>query len=70
MTGSWLQNNWRPMLMVLFGLIIGYTYLIAPVFSMTSMPIPDQLWELLKIGIGTYIVSRGAEKGIQIWKDK
>lgn len=29
---------------------------------------PDHLWELLKIGIGGYIVSLGAEKGIGLWK--
>ncbi|MTI10268.1 3TM-type holin [Curvivirga aplysinae] len=67
---SWLQRNWRPMLMVLFGYIVAHNYVIAPVFGVASVVMPDHLWELLKIGVGGYIVSRGAEKGISLWKDK
>lgn len=67
---SWLQRNWRPMIMVLFGYIVAHNYVIAPVFGVTYVEMPDHLWELLKIGIGGYIVSRGAEKGIKTWKNK
>lgn len=66
---SWLQRNWRPMLMVLFGYIVAHTHVIAPIFSVPAVTMPDHLWELLKIGIGGYIVSRGAEKGIKLWRE-
>ena len=66
---SWLQRNWRPMLMCLFGYIVAHNYVLVPVLGLTPTPMPDHLWELLKIGIGGYIVSRGAEKGIKVWKD-
>lgn len=66
---SWLQRNWRPLLMVLFGYIVAHNYVLVPVFGLTPTEMPDHLWELLKIGIGGYIVSRGAEKGIKVWKD-
>ena len=29
-----------------------------------------KLFDLLQIGIGGYIISRGAEKGIKTWKEK
>lgn len=56
------------MLMVLFGYIVAHNYVIAPIFDVPKAEMPDHLWELLKIGVGGYIVSRGAEKGINLWK--
>ena len=58
---SWLQRNWRPLLMLDFaGLItarwLGYT---APNLT------PDlelQLLEIVKIGVGGYVIGRSAEK--------
>ena len=58
---SWLTRNWRPILMLTFTYIIAHNYIIAPVFSAPSLPIPDQMWELLKLGIGGYIGGRSAE---------
>lgn len=59
---SWLARNWRPMLMVTFTYIIAHTYILAPLFSLPPVVIPEQMWELLKIGVGGYIVGRSAEK--------
>ena len=59
---SWLQRNWRPMLMVCFTIIIAFNYIVAPLFSKQPLPIPPDMWDLLKIGIGGYIVGRSAEK--------
>lgn len=66
---SWLQRNWRPGLMALFGLIIANNYIIAPyiqlLFGMSKaimLPIPPDMWGLLKLGISGYIVGRSAEK--------
>jgi len=67
---SWLQRNWRPLLMCLFGYIIAHNYVIAPIFAVPYVDMPPQLWDLLKIGIGGYVVSRGAEKGLKVWRDK
>jgi len=72
---SWLQKNWRPGLMALFGLIIFNNYILNPYFSALfgihiMIEIPPSMWNLLKIGVSGYIVSRGAEKGLKIWKDK
>lgn len=66
---SWLQRNWRPMLMCLFGLIVANNYLVVPLFATPSAEIPPDMWALLKIGIGGYVVGRSVEKGIKVWKE-
>ena len=60
--GNWLQRSWRPILMLSFGFIVIYVKFIGPLFG---LPIPElelEFWELLKIGIGGYVVGRSAEK--------
>ncbi len=70
---SWLQRNWRPMLMCLFGLIIANNYVVVPWLSLFGRPsvmldIPPDMWDLLKLGIGGYVVGRSVEKGVRVWK--
>ena len=72
---GWLQRNWRPMLMCLFGLIVANNYLLAPYVLMfmhvdVELAIPPDMWDLLKIGIGGYVVGRSVEKGVRVWRDK
>lgn len=72
---SWLARNWRPMLMCLFGLIILNNYILFPYLSLFTtktvmLEIPPDMWNLLKIGVGGYVVGRSAEKGIRMWKEK
>lgn len=72
---SWLQRNWRPGLMALFGVIIFNNYILNPwlsaMFSINIvMAIPPDMWDLLKLGIGGYIVGRSTEKAVEVWKQK
>jgi hypothetical protein len=72
---SWLQRNWRPVTMLTFVGIIANNYIIAPYMGAMFgksiyLEIPPDMWDLLKLGIGGYIVSRGVENGIKKWKDK
>lgn len=72
---SWLQRNWRPVLMMLFGVIIANNYIINPWLSAlfdinVVMDVPEHMWSLLKLGVGGYVMGRSAEKGIKIWKGK
>jgi len=60
--GNWLQRSWRPILMLSFGFIVIYVKFIAPVFGLTIPALEIEFWELLKIGIGGYVVGRSAEK--------
>lgn len=59
---SWMGRSWRPIMMLTFVYIIGHTYILAPLFSLPSVGIPPDMWDLLKIGMGGYIVGRSAEK--------
>jgi hypothetical protein len=70
---SWLQRNWRPSLMAVFGIIVANNYILAPyleaMFSTKIiLEIPVQMWDLLKLGVGGYIGGRSIEKGIKLWK--
>ena len=56
--GSWLQRSWRPLVMLVFAVIV-------LVGTFTSLPILDEtsrFWDLLEIGLGGYVVGRGGEK--------
>jgi hypothetical protein len=69
----WLTSTWRPITALVFVAIIANNYIIAPytgAFFGTSvtLEIPPEMWELLKIMIGGYVVSRGVEKGIDKYK--
>mgnify|MGYP003643039595 FL=1 len=60
--GNWLQRSWRPILMLAFGFIVIYCKFVAPAFNLSSPQLEIEFWELLKIGIGGYVVGRSAEK--------
>jgi hypothetical protein len=66
---SWLQRNWRPMLMCTFGVIIANNYILAPYLGMIlgqqyhlMLEIPQDMWSLLKLGLSGYVVGRSMEK--------
>jgi len=61
---SWIARNWRPIIMLQFGFIIGYNFILAPIFSIQSIPIPQDMWQLLKLGLGGYIIGRSVEKTV------
>lgn len=60
---SWLQRNWRPLSMLAFVTVILYQYVIATIFSLPTAPVlPDDLWSVIKIGFGGYVIGRSVEK--------
>lgn len=70
---SWLQRNWRPITMITFLAIIVNNYILYPYFSLFSVPVvkletPPQLWSLMQLCLGGYVVGRSVEKGITQWK--
>jgi len=67
--GSWLQRNWRPMLMVTFaGLVVAHW------FDLTASNIPESvqnsLLNIVMVGVGGYVAGRSAEKVADKWKDR
>ena len=58
---SWLQRSWRPLLMIWFSILIGgYWFGFVP----ANMPISvvEDLFTLVQIGVGGYVVGRSGEK--------
>lgn len=58
---SWLQRNWRPLLMMDFGILItahwfGYTA------ENLTPEVQLAVFNLLQIGIGGYVIGRSVEK--------
>ena len=73
---SSLARNWRPITMLTFVAIILNNFLVFPYIDLffpgkaVQLPIPPDMWNLLKLGITGYILGRSAEKGIESWKKK
>ncbi len=61
-SGSWLQRSWRPVLMLGFGFIVMYSKFLAPAFGLPNTELEPDFWQLLRIGIGGYVIGRSAEK--------
>ena len=64
--GSWLQRSWRPLVMLVFAVIV-------LVGTFTNLPILDdtsRFLDLLEIGLGGYVVGRGGEKILQVFTRK
>jgi len=59
---SWLQRNWRPLLMLTFTFIVAWNYIVVPVVDAPPAAIPDNMWTLMQLGVGGYILGRSGEK--------
>lgn len=58
---SWLQRNWRPITMLLFvGLIISRWFGLT--IPNISPELESDLYSLIKIGLGGYVIGRSVEK--------
>ena len=58
---GWLQRSWRPMLMVWFALLVGAYWFGATPPNLSEARVED-LFDLVKIGVGGYVVGRSGEK--------
>lgn len=66
---SWLARNWRPLTMVFFvGIIGAWWFGFTP--ERASEALMLELFEIVKLGLGGYVVGRSVEKGIRVWKEK
>lgn len=69
-----LAAVWRPLLMLSLVAIIVNNYILAPYlkaifdWAVVLNP-PEQLWTLLTIGVGGYVVGRSGEKMVKTWKE-
>jgi len=72
-SSSWLTASWRPLLMMVIVAIVAVNYLIFPILNLfieqeLMIDLPLELWNLLQIGVGGYIVGRSGEKMVDKWK--
>ena len=72
---SWLQQNWRPILMLTIVAIVANNYIFVPymqLFGLSAviLDLPEKLWNLMTLGVGGYIAGRTGEKMISTWKGK
>ena len=63
----WIVAAWRPITMLTFVTIIANNYIVYPYLSLfwseaPNLDLPPDLWDLLKIGLGGYVVGRSGEK--------
>ena len=74
---SWLQRNWRPLTMVFFLFIVFWNAVIVPVLWAFGIPlptleamsaVPEQVWNIIMLGLGGYIAGRSGEKMVKTWK--
>lgn len=64
---SWLQRNWRPILMLGIVAIVMNNYLVAPYLKAMgldapTLDLPSRLWDLMTLGVGGYVGGRSLEK--------
>jgi hypothetical protein len=71
---SFIASNWRPIMMLTFVAIIANNYILFPYITLfggtaTTLEIPPDMWGLLKIGVGGYIVGRSGEKMVKSYAE-
>ncbi|WP_031479417.1 holin family protein [Maridesulfovibrio frigidus] len=74
MSGNWLQRSWRPILMLTIIAIVANNYLLYPYMALfwdeaPILDLPKQLWSLMELGLGGYVVGRSAEKVTKAWRE-
>ncbi len=58
-SSNWLTASWRPITMLVFLALIVAGQLGGP-------PVPEEMWPLLKLGLGGYVIGRSAEKVVAV----
>ena len=64
---------WRPITMLTFVFIVANNYIIYPYLNLlfdtgVELDLPPDLWNLIKIGLGGYVVGRSGEKMVKAYK--
>lgn len=65
--GGFLQRNWRPVMMLVFVGLLVCKWMGLTDHSVTAEN-EAQLMDIIKIGLGGYVVGRSAEKIATVWR--
>ena len=66
---SWLQRNWRPIVMIFFAGLVGAHWLGFTPENLSEKEV-TMLLDIVKGGIGGYVLGRSGEKIMQAYKGK
>lgn len=66
---SWLARNWRPLVMCNFAILVSAHWLGVTPESLTETEV-KWMMEIIKIGLGGYVVGRSAEKIVKVYKER
>ena len=63
----WMAASWRPLLMMVITAIVAWNYLIGALIQAIIgheilLPLPEEMWTLLTVGVGGYTIGRSGEK--------
>ena len=63
---GWFASSWRPLLMYVLIFVLVFNYIFAPIIKMftghiVGFDLPGDVWTLLQIGLGGYVVGRSGE---------
>jgi hypothetical protein len=63
---NWFVSSWRPLLMYVLIFILVWNYIFGPIIkivfgSIITFELPGDVWTLLQIGLGGYVVGRSGE---------
>jgi hypothetical protein len=63
---NWFVASWRPLLMYVLIFILVWNYILGPIIKVFSgtvitFELPGDVWTLLNIGLGGYVVGRSGE---------
>jgi len=63
---GWFSASWRPLLMYVLIFILVWNYILGPVIKLMigtviTFELPGDVWTLLQIGLGGYVVGRSGE---------
>jgi len=64
---SWLQRNWRPLTMMNFLILVNMYWFGYTPENITADMLAS-IFELIKIGLGGYVIGRSAEKVVKVWQ--
>lgn len=80
--GDKIQRRWRPHLMYLIMFLLIWLIMLGPFIDLATgweltktgldalKEVPVQLWTLLTMGLGGYVVGRSGENMVKAWKSK
>ena len=72
---GWFAASWRPLLMYVLIFILVWNYVIGPVIkvftgAVISFELPGDVWTLLNVGLGGYVIGRSAESVARTMSNK